>query len=281
MRMAAPGSACGRRSSCDRTVTAQSRAPWASVLFCSCSPPDPTPGAQDLDASARSPIAQPRGADRGASSPARLCSVRVMDQVGPIRRFIIDHDDKWLFTVSYIGAAVLLSIWISLFWLLVVVGVHFAFELARCRHHAHSWSSALAVSAWEVKLDVALVAFALALAVYMDVLLGVAGLQGAARVGANAGRAVRGGTRFMVWKRVLRGVLLSVDDAAQVGRAALRARRKKRGEPDDETDDEPENQPENEDDTTREPSGSPWRGSWGLADRLCPEGRLWSTRDPV
>jgi hypothetical protein len=193
-----------------------------------------------------------------------------MDEVGPIRRFIIDHDDKWLFTVFYIGAAVLLSIWISLFWLVVVVGVHFAFELVRCRHHGQPWAGALAVSAWEIKLDLALVAFALALAVYMDVLLGVAGLQGAARVGANAGRAVRGGTRFVVWKRVLRGVLLSIDDAAQVGRAALRTRRKKRGLGSEE--DEPEaTEPEATEPEATEPEGppeSPWRERWGLIDRL-------------
>jgi hypothetical protein len=204
--------------------------------------------------------------------PVAYVRGRAMDQVGPIRRFIIDHDDKWLFTVFYIGAAVLLSIWISLFWLIVVVGVHFAFELVRCRHEAHPWDRALAESAWEIKLDMALVAFALALAVYMDVLLGVAGLQGAARVGANAGRAVRGGTRFVVWKRVLRGVLLSVDDAAQVGRAALRARRKKDArnpptdepdEPDDERENEAENEPGSDGLTT-----SPWRRRWGIADRL-------------
>jgi hypothetical protein len=197
--------------------------------------------------------------------PVAYLRGRAMDQVGPIRRFIIDHDDKWLFTVFYIGAAVVLSIWISLFWLIVVVGVHFAFELVRCRHEGQPWDRALAESAWEIKLDLALVAFALALAVYMDVLLGVAGLQGAARVGANAGRAVRGGTRFVVWKRVLRGVLLSVDDAAQVARAALRARRKKnaRNPPENEPEDEPENEPEPDGLTT-----SPWRRPWGIADRL-------------
>jgi hypothetical protein len=193
-----------------------------------------------------------------------------MDQVGPIRRFIIDHDDKWLFTVLYVGAAVLLSIWISLFWLVVVVGVHFAFELVRCRHHQHPWAGAVAVSTWEVKLDLALVAFALALAVYMDVLLGLAGLQGAARVGANAGRAVRGGTRFVVWKRVLRGVLLSVDDAAQVGRAALRSRRKKKHGEDGEDgeDGEPVEEDTEPEPASNEPTRDPWRGPWSLADRL-------------
>jgi hypothetical protein len=183
-----------------------------------------------------------------------------MDQVGPIRRFIIEHDDKWLFTVLYISAAVILSIWISLFWLLVVVGVHFAFELVRSRHRGRAWGSALSLATWEIKLDIALVFFALALGVYMDLLLGVAGLQGAARVGANAGRAIRGGTRFAVWERLLRGILLSVDDAAQVGRAAMRARRKN----DEPGEDDGEIAAEHLDDERP----SPWRSRWSLGDRL-------------
>jgi hypothetical protein len=186
-----------------------------------------------------------------------------MDEVGPVRRFIIEHDDKWLFTVLYIGAAVILSIWISLFWLIAVVGVHFAFELVRSRHRGRAWAPALALATWEIKLDIALVFFALALGVYMDVLLGVAGLQGAARVGANAGRAIRGGTRFAVWERVLRGILLTVDDAAQVARAAARARGKKNDESDE--DDTSDEAPETKDEQAEV---SPWRSRWGLGDRL-------------
>ncbi len=47
---------------------------------------------------------------------------------GPLRRWLVMHDDQWTFIVPYIGLAVLLSALISLFWLVVVVAVHFALE---------------------------------------------------------------------------------------------------------------------------------------------------------
>jgi hypothetical protein len=174
-----------------------------------------------------------------------------------IRRFILEHDDRRLFTVLYIGLAVVLSIWISLFWLIAVVAVHFAFELFCHRHRGQSWSTCALGALWEIKLDVALVAFALVLGVYMDVMLGVVGLSGAGRVAASAGRVAG---RFAVWERVLRGFLLSVDDAAQVGRAIVKARKGRRlaSQP-------PIVEEVSSADDVWTP---PWRGPWGLGDRL-------------
>lgn len=137
----------------------------------------------------------------------------------PARRWIIEHDDRWLWTILYIGSAVVLSIWISLFWLVVVVGVHGVIEWFRQRHFDQRIPGVAARVAWELKLDVALVLFALVVAVYIEVILGVAGLAGAARVGAQA--AARGGA----WAKAIRGVLLSIDDAAQLARAVGRGGR--------------------------------------------------------
>jgi hypothetical protein len=72
--------------------------------------------------------------------------------------------------------------------------------------------------AWEIKLDLALILFALALAVYMDYIMGAAGLSAAARAGA---RGVQATGRMIAWQRGLRAVLLTLDDAAQVTRAAI------------------------------------------------------------
>lgn len=145
-------------------------------------------------------------------------SISNAKQPGGIRNWIINHDDSWLFIIGYIGLAVVLSIWISLFWLVAVVAVHFLFEIVR-QHTIHdSWTTIFSESLWELKLDIALVLFALVVSLYMDVVLGVAGLQGAARAGASA---AQGGARFAAWQRIIRGVLLSVDDAAQVARVAV------------------------------------------------------------
>lgn len=137
-------------------------------------------------------------------------------EVTPAQRWIIEHDDRWLWTILYIGAAVILSIWISLFWLVVVVGVHAVIEWFRQRYFDRRVVGIVARVAWELKLDLALVLFALVVAVYTEVILGAAGLGGAARVGAQA--AARGGA----WAKGIRGVLLSIDDAAQLARAVVR-----------------------------------------------------------
>jgi hypothetical protein len=157
-----------------------------------------------------------------------------------VHTWIIQHDDKWLFVILYVGLAVVLSIWISLFWLVFVVGIHFAFEFIRQMHLQQKLGRVITEVLWEVKLDLALVLFALALALYMEMVLGVVSLGLTARLAAlsRAGRlgsllqgGLRTGARFAGWQQALRGVLLSVDDLAQVARAFGRRKNKDSGEP--------------------------------------------------
>lgn len=120
-----------------------------------------------------------------------------------------------MFIGIYITLAVVLSIWISLFWLVAVVAGHFALEWIRHRH-VDPWTPGVLVrSLWEIKLDIALVLFALVIGVYMEFILGIAGLSSAARAGLQSG------ARFAGWQRAIRGVLLSVDDLAHLGRAVI------------------------------------------------------------
>jgi hypothetical protein len=134
--------------------------------------------------------------------------------------WILHHDDSKAFVVVYIALAVTLTIWLGLFWLLLVVGIHGLFECIKQRHRGPGWFGTIARSAWELKLDLALIFFAFVISLYMDAIVGIAGLGAAGRVG------LQGGSRFAAWQRVLRGALMSVDDAAQVGRAVLAGRRK-------------------------------------------------------
>lgn len=143
-------------------------------------------------------------------------------QPGPLRRWVMRHDDSWFFIVPYIGLAVILSITISTFWLVAVVAAHFALELVRQVYITQDMQprpgvlNLLARTLWELKLDVALILFALVMALYMEFVLAAAGLGQAARVGATAG------ARFTVLQRVLRGVFLSLDDLMQVARVIAR-----------------------------------------------------------
>ncbi len=141
-----------------------------------------------------------------------------------IRNWIIDHDYKWLFVISYVTLAVVLSIAISLFWLVVVVAVHALLEIIRQYYLQPNMRLVVLQALWEVKLDIALVLFALALSLYMDVVLGVLGIRSVAQLGGGISQgAIRGGARIAAWQRVLRGVLLSLDDLVQVLRAIRRS----------------------------------------------------------
>ena len=189
---------------------------------------------------------------------------------GGLHAWIVTHDERVLFVVAYITLAVVLSLWISLFWLLVVVGVHVLFELVRQASCHCSMKRILLEALWEVKLDLALVLFALALALYMDMVLGVLGLQQAARLG-TAARTARAGGRFVVWQRVLRGVALSIDDVFNAGRfirpmLRLRRREASQGEPTAPDDVAVSAEPE-----ARLPANAPyssWRQAWNWGDRL-------------
>jgi len=130
--------------------------------------------------------------------------------------WIINHDDSKIFMVLYIGLAVVLSIWISLFWLLAVVGVHFVFELIKEYYESHNIQKSVAKAIWEIKLDIVLVLFAVWLSIYMNFVFGIVGIGAASRA------LTQTGARFAAWQRVIRGILLSLDDVAQVARFGLK-----------------------------------------------------------
>jgi hypothetical protein len=138
-----------------------------------------------------------------------------------LQQWIAEHDDRWLFTLLYVGLAVVLSIWISLFWLVAVVAAHGLLEWWALRQRGEPQRPSQVL--WHLKLDIVLVLFALWLGLYLQTLFGVAGLGPLARTGAQAG------TRFVAWQRALRGTLMTLDDAAQVARAVAARRGKANG----------------------------------------------------
>jgi hypothetical protein len=146
-----------------------------------------------------------------------------------LRHWIVNHDDSWLFVAAYIGLAVILSTFISLFWLVAVVGVHFAFEWVRQSQQRKGFGPVLAQVLWELKLDLALVLFALVMSLYLELVLALAGLGAAARMTARSGALTRVLARFPGFQRALRGIILALDDVAQAVRSF--GRRKPAGSP--------------------------------------------------
>lgn len=140
--------------------------------------------------------------------------------------WVLQHDSKMSFNVLYIGLAVILSIWLGLFWLVAVVAAHGMIELYRQILLGQSFRVAIFESIWEIKLDIGLIIFAFWLDIYLGFIFGIAGLSAGARTAANLGsRAAQTGTRAVVWQRLIRGVFISLDDLGLAFRAM--ANRKK------------------------------------------------------
>ncbi|TVP46664.1 MAG: hypothetical protein EA350_06610 [Gemmatimonadales bacterium] len=141
-----------------------------------------------------------------------------------------NHDESWIFVILYLGMAVGLSVFVSLFWLVVVAFLHFVLEMLRQRHYRKGGRSVFLHALWEVKLDVGLVLLALMLVLYIEVVLGILGVQSAARAAAVSRAGARIGTRAAAWERNLRTFLLTFDEMIRIGHAGiLMNRRRKRG----------------------------------------------------
>lgn len=133
-----------------------------------------------------------------------------MSDAGPDRQsWIQEHDRRWSFILPYTGLAIILSAWVSLFWLVALILVHFGIEWLRFRNLKRILP--------QIHLDLALLAAAVAVEVYLGVLLGAAGVaQGA-----------KGVARFPLWDRLIKMVLMGGDDVLNF----IRLRRNKSGGP--------------------------------------------------
>lgn len=147
---------------------------------------------------------------------------------GGLGGWIKHHDEHWLFVLIYLGLAVGLSIFVSLFWLVVVVAFHLVLELVRQAFYRETYPSVILHALWEIKMDVGLVLLALTLVLYIEVVLGILGLQSAARAAA-ASRAVHAGSRAgsragataSAAEQWVRGILLAFDEMARVTYATI------------------------------------------------------------
>lgn len=148
--------------------------------------------------------------------------------------WIHKHDDCWYFLIAYIGLAVILSTFISLFWLVVIVALHAGFEIIKISNETNNKAILLKKVLWELKLDIALIFFSFVIHLYMGFVMGVAGIGGMSRLGAGAARAgsataratsatartiqsgARVAPRFVIIQRTIRAGLMMLDEAILV-----------------------------------------------------------------
>lgn len=194
-----------------------------------------------------------------------------------IIKWVADHDNKKVFIVLYISISLVLSIAISLFWLLFAVLIHFLFELVGQSQKQVNGKSVLLESLWETKLDFALVMFAWWLAIYLDFIFGVAGIGAAARVGAQTasragqvgGKAVEASARMAAWSRIIRAVLLSLDDLGNALKAIYQSRARKNQVEEESTGKIPEQKLDPPDETgSLVTHSSSWIAKWKAIDYI-------------
>lgn len=171
-----------------------------------------------------------------------------------LKDWIRDHDDRWSFVILYVGGAVALSVFMNLFWVVLLMTGNFCLKIYR--NYLVEKPLPVLTSLWQVKLDIGLIFFALVIGLYADHIFSALGLSQAAR----AGQAVKGlqmVTRFGVIERGLKVFFMTIDDQARLVNAVVKARKRKRSivaVPEDAL-------PEPE---AHEPS-YPWK-SWGKGD---------------
>jgi len=165
-------------------------------------------------------------------TPAEAAAAAAVADARPpsLREWVRTHDESWIFVILYLGMAVGLSVFVSLFWLVLVAGLHFALEVFRQRFYREGKKSVFLHALWEIKLDIGLVLLALMLVLYIEVVLGILGVQSAARAAAVSRAGARIGTRAAAWERNLRTFLLTFDEMIRIAHAGvLMNRRRKKG----------------------------------------------------
>lgn len=132
--------------------------------------------------------------------------------------WVRDHDERWSFIAVYILGAIALSVFMNLFWVMMLAACHAL--LKTTRNVIVGQPSPLLSALWQIKLDIALLLFAIVIAVYSQHLFAALGLGQAARGAAIA-------TRFGIIERGLKVFLMTIDDQARLVGAAIRLARRR------------------------------------------------------
>lgn len=158
--------------------------------------------------------------------------------------WIKSHDDQWWFSMTYIVLALILSIWISIFWLSILVGLHALLEWKALKIRGVNEHLGMHVF-WHLKLDIMLVILALTVGVYLEVIMGALGLGYAVRAGVQVG------SRALALQQIIQGAAVSIDEAALAARALWKSLMKK-----------------NKTEVEEVKITLPWREKWSWGDKM-------------
>ena len=137
-----------------------------------------------------------------------------------------NHDERWSFIITYVGLAILLSLYAGLFWVMMLMLCHLGLEYIR--HRSIQAPLPFLHALWHTKLDIGLLFFALAITLYSDTVMAALGLGQSARA-AQAARGLQMAARFGVIESALRTFLLTADDLFRLTRALWKTSKKRKG----------------------------------------------------
>lgn len=137
-----------------------------------------------------------------------------------VHKWIIDHDDQLSFVLLYVGGAVLLSVFMNLFWVAMLMLAHLILEI--WRHVVMQSRLPVLQALWCVKLDISILVFALVISLYSEHIFAMLGLGQAARAGETVSRGARVLTRFSIIERGLKVFFMTVDDMGRVVHMLIR-----------------------------------------------------------
>ena len=126
-----------------------------------------------------------------------------------IKRWVHEHDERLSFTLLYFGGAVLLGIFMNLFWVTALMALHFAIEIPG--NIMRRVEAPVRDALWHIKFDIGLILFSLVIAVYMSKILAVLGITQAVRA-TRAVEGVRALSRAKVIEGAIRAFMMSIDD---------------------------------------------------------------------
>jgi hypothetical protein len=109
--------------------------------------------------------------------------VTSLHSLKPWQVWIALHDHSLVFAALYVSLTILLSVFISYFWLAALIGVHIALEYLKKGYLRYPKGKVHIVwTLWDIKYDLALLCLATVLASYTGLSAGAAGAQSLSRI---------------------------------------------------------------------------------------------------
>ena len=137
-----------------------------------------------------------------------------------IHNWVKEHDDRWSFILLYVGGSVLLSVFLNLFWVILLMGANLILKIVRnlLIHLPMPFFHAL----WQIKLDLALILLSLLFTIYADQIFAALGLAQVARVG-QVTRGAQLATRAGAIQRGIRILMMTMDDMTRIARILIKS----------------------------------------------------------